>query len=185
MGDNIQILGMTIPTNFFLGCIAFICVCLIICLAFMARTNEFQLLGGVWSASAEFCANAGLTRMILVLHEPNLLMRSIEGYIVAVNSSGDVILSNPIVTGWKGDFSISPLLKQLRSYDLRIEWQGMEEDELPDFFPAEQEVYYYPQDGRMVWMAEGEMTAVFYKDTQATSVQSAYQSIETGDDKDE
>jgi spore germination cell wall hydrolase CwlJ-like protein len=47
------------------------------------------------------------------------------------------------------------------------------EGDPPEFFPSQQEIYYYPKIGKMVWMANDVVQLVLYKNSEMTDLSQA------------
>ena len=82
------------------------------------------------------------------------------GYILMVNKEG-ILINNPVKFCLSAGGSINPGMCSCREYSVHIDWLGEEE---PDFFPSEQELYYYPETGKIVFTSDDQVMGVLYKD---------------------
>ena len=76
------------------------------------------------------------------------------------NAEG-LIINNPVEFEFSGGGSLSPGLCASREYRVKINWMG---NDNYDFFPNDQDLYYYPEVGKIVFTLGDEVFGVLYKD---------------------
>lgn len=128
------------------------------------RFTESKLLSGIWLGSPAFCDAMELKAMVMKIDEGSLFSSERNGYIMMMNNNG-VILNNVVTFKFKGGGSLNPFMSTCREY--LIEINGLSEEEY-EFFPAIQDLYYYPAIGKLVFVANNEVMAVVYRDNYAT-----------------
>ena len=121
---------------------------------------------GFWKGDADFNDQAGVELFLIYMGESSALSSSRPGYILIKNSDG-IIINNAVEFKLSGGKSINPGLSSCREYAVTIDWLG-EEDY--SFFPSEQEMYYYPENGKIVFFADDQVHAILYKDNSISDI---------------
>jgi len=140
-------------------------IILFIILICHTRRIETNLLTGFWKADEDFCQEAELELFLVYIGEPSLIFNKRKGYILVKNAEG-LIINNPVEFSLSGGLSANPSMAHERCYTLYIDWLG---EDGYYFFPSEQQLYYYPQHGKLVMSADDNATAVLFKDYQLSA----------------
>ena len=130
------------------------------------RCIEDNNMNGFWKGGASFCQEAELDILLLYLGKFPSFSSEVNGYILAKNTEG-IIMNNPIKIKFQGGNSLIPKTCDCREYTININWI---DDDGYDFFPNKQELFYYPNVGKLVFVADGETKAVLYKDYETTDI---------------
>ena len=130
------------------------------------RYVETNFMKGFWKGGPDFCREAELDMCLIYIGDSTMWSSKRSGYILMKNEEG-LIINNPVEFIFYGGTSIKPGTTACREYTVKINWLDEEE---PEFFPSEQELYYYPELGKIVLVANDETTAVVYKDNITTDV---------------
>lgn len=169
-----------------LGVCIVLLLILITVMVFNTRNAENTLLGGFWTGGAEFCRDSDLELCVLYIEEGSSNTKS--GYLIMKNDDG-FILNHPVTLHLSGGKSLKPYMCDDMRYYVDIEWGP--EEEIPDFFPSQQEIYYYPKIGKMVWLADDKVHLIVYKNSQMCDMRhvlpecSEYEENETSSGYDE
>lgn len=150
-----------------IGIVILIILFMIILLILNTRNNESTLLSGFWRANAEFCKEAQIDIFLIYIGDSSLFSNTYPGYILVKNDQG-IIINDPIKINFSSDMDFSPSLCDCRNYIIKIDWEDNEEGY--EFFPSEQEVFYYPKIGKLVFSAHDQVFAILYKDNSISDI---------------
>lgn len=140
--------------------VGLIIISIFIILVLNTRSIESTLLSGFWSADADFCQKADIDLLLIYVGSSYWSSSKRPGYILMKNSEG-LILNNPVEFSLYGGISINPQVCSSREYSVHIDWL---DEEPPEFFPTELELYYYPNYGKLVFVSDDQIHAIVYKD---------------------
>jgi hypothetical protein len=124
------------------------------------RSTESCLLTGFWKGSPQFITNSGLQMFMIRIGEGRTLSGKRPGYILMVNKEG-ILINSSVEFSLSAGGSLRPGLCPCREYSVTIDWL---DDGEPEFFPSEQDLYYYPEAGKLVFTSGDSVMGVFYKD---------------------
>lgn len=127
---------------------------------FNIRSTEACLLTGFWKGSPTFLRDAGLQMFMIRIGEGRSLHGERLGYILMMNADG-ILINSPVKFNLSAGGSLKPSMCSCREYLVEIDWM---DDEEPDFFPSSQDLYYYPEAGKLVFVDDDSVMGVFYKD---------------------
>jgi hypothetical protein len=130
------------------------------------RRIENCMLKGFWKGSPSFVKDAELDLFLIYIGGGGMLSSKRAGYILMKNDSG-LIINNPVEFSFSSGGSLRPGMCPCREYNISIDWLG---EEPSGCFPSEQELYYYPESGKLVFAQEELVYGVFYKDHTITDV---------------
>jgi hypothetical protein len=143
-----------------LGIIIIILLFLFTIQVFNTRAIESCLITGFWKGSPQFIADSGLQIFMIRIGEGSVLSGNRPGYILMVNKEG-ILINSPVEFCMSAGGSLRPGICPCREYSVTIDWLDNEE---PEFFPSEQDIYYYPEAGKLVFTSDDNIMGVFYKD---------------------
>lgn len=143
-----------------LGIIVLILLVVFTLLVLNSRSVESCLIQGFWKGAPSFMQEAELDLFLIYFGENSTLSSKRQGYILMKNDNG-LIINNPVEFSFSSGGSITPGICSCREYIVTIDWLG---EEAPDFFPEEQELYYYPEHGKLVFSVDDTVFGVLYKD---------------------
>jgi hypothetical protein len=132
------------------------------------RRTENCMLKGFWKGSPSFVKDAELDLFLIYIGDGSTLSSKRPGYILMKNESG-LIINNPVEFSFSSGGSLRPGMCPCREYNITIDWL---KETPPDFFPSEQELYYYPEHGKLVFAEEESVYGVLYKDHTISDVDS-------------
>lgn len=127
---------------------------------FNTRSTESCMLTGFWKGRPSFLQDAGLQLFMIRIGDGSLLHGSRPGYILMVNPEG-ILINRPVKFNLSAGGSLNPGMCSCREYLVNIDWL---DDEEPEFFPSEQDLYYYPEAGKIVFTNDDNVMGIFYKD---------------------
>lgn len=143
-----------------LGIVILVLLFLFTLQVFSTRSTESCLLTGFWKGSPQFISDSGLQMFMIRIGECSSLSSKRPGYILMVNKEG-ILINSPVEFRLSAGGSLRPGICPCREYTVDIDWMDGEE---PDFFPSEQDLYYYPEAGKLVFTSGDNVMGVFYKD---------------------
>lgn len=151
-------------------------------LLYNARSIDNQKLTGLYTGSAAFMNAAELDKFILNIDESNYLSNSCDGYIIMVNTDGNIIINNPIRLHFSMP-SLMPWTCKYKKYTITIDWLG---EYGYDFFPSNQTLHYYPNLGKLVFMDSSETVhGILYKNYEAIDFASSMPDVKELDNDSE
>jgi hypothetical protein len=151
-----------------IGVVILIFLFLFVVVVFNTRSTENNLLTGFWKGSDDFTKQAGIDLFLVYIGGGSTMSCVRPGYILIKNNEG-LIINNPVEFTFSCGKSINPRMCSCREYIINIDWLG---EDSYDFFPSEQELYYYPCNGKLVFSSEDQIHAILYKDNNISDISS-------------
>lgn len=130
------------------------------------RYNETNNLSGFWNGSSYFYEQSDLDLFLLYISDTSFGCSELTGYILVKNPEG-IIINNPVKIKLDKGYSLNTNVCQVKKYNIVIDWV---EDEGYDYFPSKQQLYYYPNKSKLVFVADEEVKCVLYKNNEMTDV---------------
>ncbi len=120
----------------------------VLVVVFFIYSTSGRSLNGVWSAPADYLAEAGLGMFELIIDDKAC-------YIYAKKANGETILnqSSVFITSWDW----SSLWNKCLVYNVNMK------DVDAEYFPAQQKLYYYHKIEKLMLVADEQVKGVFYK----------------------
>ncbi len=151
--------------------IIIVCIVLYVYIIFICRTTENNLLHGVWKIDQEFSELTDLNTGVLYIGESSNgynagVLSKCFAYCILSNDNGLIINSSAMLEF--NNICLRPYVKRKIETQVKFSWL---DNEKYDFFPEIQRLTVEPYIGKLTFSTlEGEITAIFYKDSDASDL---------------